>query len=130
MRGPTTYHRTPDPGQPVFIKARADRVGVGCAVRLVRTVGGQGDGVDAEATPDTGGTQRLTWWSSFAIIATLASVWTFAVPLMDSPDEPTHAIKAAAVARGELTTSYTNVMSGFGIRPVTDGARYLAPTPT
>ena len=82
--------------------------------------GGQGDGVDAEATPDTAGTQRLTWWVSFAIMATLAGVWTFAVPLMDSPDEPTHAIKAAAVARGELTTSYTIVVSAFGIRPVTE----------
>lgn len=41
------------------------------------------------------------------VIATLASfvlsgIWAFASPLMSVPDEPSHAIKAAAVVRGEL----------------------------
>ncbi|WP_255768403.1 DUF2142 domain-containing protein [Pseudarthrobacter sulfonivorans] len=33
----------------------------------------------------------------------LSGAWTFATPLMGAPDEPAHAIKAAAVVRGELT---------------------------
>ena len=80
---------------------------------------GQRNGVEAESASDVTATPRLTWWVSFVIIATLAAIWTFAIPLMDSPDEPTQAIKAASVARGELTTGYTDVTSVFGIRPVT-----------
>lgn len=38
----------------------------------------------------------------FALFALLASLWTIATPLMAYPDEPSHTIKAAAVARGQF----------------------------
>ncbi|GAA4029914.1 hypothetical protein GCM10023063_10000 [Arthrobacter methylotrophus] len=37
------------------------------------------------------------------LLAALSLLWAFASPLMSVPDEPAHTIKAAAVARGELT---------------------------
>lgn len=40
---------------------------------------------------------------AFPIVALLSVIWAFASPLMSVPDEPDHAIKAAAVVRGELT---------------------------
>jgi hypothetical protein len=33
---------------------------------------------------------------------------------MSAPDEPSHAVKAAAVARGDFSTSFENVNAGFG----------------
>ena len=104
------------------VPSPAGPVVVVCAVRS-----GQRNGVEAESASDVTATPRLTWWVSFVIIATLAAIWTFAIPLMDSPDEPTQAIKAASVARGELTTGYTDVTSVFGIRPVT---KVVVPAPT
>jgi hypothetical protein len=38
----------------------------------------------------------------FLIIGSLTTVWSLATPLMTVPDEPAHAIKAAAVARGQF----------------------------
>ncbi|MEZ2389061.1 DUF2142 domain-containing protein [bacterium RCC_150] len=40
---------------------------------------------------------------AFPLLAALSLLWAFASPLMSVPDEPAHTIKAAAVARGELT---------------------------
>lgn len=37
-----------------------------------------------------------------AIFALLFGLWSFATPLMGSPDEPAHTIKAAAVVRGQV----------------------------
>ncbi|MGO4473152.1 DUF2142 domain-containing protein [Arthrobacter sp. M-10] len=51
-------------------------------------------------------TLRFTF-IAFPIIAVLSMIWVFASPLMSVPDEPAHTIKAAAVARGELTGSST-----------------------
>ncbi|MDJ0337578.1 DUF2142 domain-containing protein [Cryobacterium sp. PH31-O1] len=42
----------------------------------------------------------------FALLA-LSGCWAAASPLMSVPDEPSHAIKAAAVVRGELTGTVT-----------------------
>lgn len=39
------------------------------------------------------------WWAALLLLSTL---WAVANPLMASPDEPAHTVKAAAVARGEL----------------------------
>jgi hypothetical protein len=39
----------------------------------------------------------------FALLALLTSLWSLATPLMAYPDEPSHTIKAAAVARGQFT---------------------------
>lgn len=40
--------------------------------------------------------------SIFLVLAALATLWSFASPIMAVPDEPAHAIKAAAVVRGQL----------------------------
>lgn len=38
----------------------------------------------------------------FLILGALTTLWSLATPLMTVPDEPAHAIKAAAVARGQI----------------------------
>ena len=38
----------------------------------------------------------------FALLSILTTIWILATPLMAYPDEPSHAIKAAAVARGQF----------------------------
>ena len=40
--------------------------------------------------------------SIFLILGTLTTLWALASPIMAVPDEPAHAIKAAAVVRGQL----------------------------
>ncbi|MET0853871.1 MAG: DUF2142 domain-containing protein, partial [Microterricola sp.] len=44
-----------------------------------------------------------TFGITFAITAILMSLWALATPLMAVPDEPAHATRAAAVARGQIT---------------------------
>ena len=39
----------------------------------------------------------------FAVVSALMTCWVFATPLMAVPDEPAHAIRAAAVVRGQIT---------------------------
>lgn len=41
------------------------------------------------------------WWSVGFLLFALLACWSAAIPLMGSPDEPSHVIKAAAVARGQ-----------------------------
>ena len=48
-----------------------------------------------------GGPVRL-FFRVFALFALMASLWVLATPLMAYPDEPSHTIKAAAVARGQF----------------------------
>jgi hypothetical protein len=48
-----------------------------------------------------GGPVKL-FFRVFALFALLASLWALATPLMAYPDEPSHTIKAAAVARGQF----------------------------
>lgn len=48
-------------------------------------------------------TRWRVFGTTFAIVGVLMSLWSFATPLMAVPDEPAHAIRAAAVARGEIT---------------------------
>jgi hypothetical protein len=47
--------------------------------------------------------ERLWWWSAFAAFVVTGVGWTMAMPLLAQPDEPSHAIRAAAIAQGELT---------------------------
>jgi hypothetical protein len=46
--------------------------------------------------------ERRAWWVSFSIVAALGALWALGTPPTASPDEETHVIRAAAVARGEL----------------------------
>ena len=45
---------------------------------------------------------RWRWWATFVVLVLLTGLWSLATPLMASPDEPAHTVKAAAVVRGEL----------------------------
>ena len=75
----------------------------------------------------------LAWFGVGSLLFGLAAVWSLAVPLMASPDEPSHVVKAAAVARGELwgtanRTAETSGRPGTGwlVRLPTDFAAALA----
>lgn len=58
------------------------------------------------ALTDRAGGWRVFMVSFLALLA-LSGCWAVASPLMSVPDEPSHAIKAAAVVRGELTGTVT-----------------------
>jgi hypothetical protein len=62
-------------------------------------------------------TRRRRWWVAFVLCAALSGLWAVATPPFASPDEPAHAIRAAAVARGELKGTETH-----GVPGVRDGA--------
>jgi hypothetical protein len=57
---------------------------------------------DALSTASRGPRRALRWTVSFALLFLLIEAWSLSTPMMASPDEPAHAIKAAAVARGEF----------------------------
>lgn len=67
-------------------------------------------------------TLRFTF-IAFPIIAALSLIWVFASPLMSVPDEPAHTIKAAAVARGELSGTSTGEQ---GEQTIVIVPRYIA----
>lgn len=46
---------------------------------------------------------RLRWCIITASFFAMCALWAVATPAMSSPDEPSHTIKAVAVARGQLT---------------------------
>ncbi|MET1088087.1 MAG: DUF2142 domain-containing protein [Arthrobacter sp.] len=46
---------------------------------------------------------------AWVLFGCIGSIWSFASPLMSVPDEPAHAIKAAAVARGQFFGNSTGV---------------------
>jgi hypothetical protein len=47
--------------------------------------------------------RRSTWWALFAAFFIGMVGWTASIPLMSSPDEGSHAVRAAGVVRGQLT---------------------------
>lgn len=42
------------------------------------------------------------YWTAFAVLMTVTSLWALATPVVSGPDENAHVIKAAAVVRGDL----------------------------
>ncbi|MFD0757675.1 DUF2142 domain-containing protein [Arthrobacter ulcerisalmonis] len=48
-------------------------------------------------------------FASWLIFGLLGSIWALASPIMSIPDEPAHAIKAAAVARGQISGTDSGV---------------------
>lgn len=58
---------------------------------------------------------RVKWWITFALVAGIAGIWSLAMPLFASADEPAHVVRAAAVGRGELTgrTPDSDDLKGF-----------------
>ncbi|MDI3212588.1 DUF2142 domain-containing protein [Arthrobacter sp. AL12] len=68
------------------------------------TAGSPGSAQNVTTAADraaAGGPVRL-FFRVFALFALMASLWVLATPLMAYPDEPSHTIKAAAVARGQF----------------------------
>lgn len=51
--------------------------------------------------------------TSFILIVGMSGSWAVASPLMSVPDEPSHAVKAAAVVRGQLGGTPPKVQTGF-----------------
>ncbi len=41
------------------------------------------------------------WFAAGLVLAALHAMWSVTIPLMASPDEPSHVVRAAAVARGQ-----------------------------
>jgi hypothetical protein len=68
---------------------------------------------------EVAGGRRIVWWTSFAGFAFLTLVWSVTIPLMSAPDEPSHAVKAAMVARGDLETSSENAVGNGAVIPQT-----------
>ncbi|WP_309134370.1 DUF2142 domain-containing protein [Cellulomonas sp.] len=51
----------------------------------------------------------LRWVGVGALLFALTALWSLAAPPMASPDEPSHVVKAAAVARGQLSGTPNDV---------------------
>jgi hypothetical protein len=49
--------------------------------------------------------ERLSWWTIFALVALLGAAWVLASPPTAAPDEPSHVVTAVAVAHGQLLGS-------------------------
>jgi hypothetical protein len=60
------------------------------------------------------------WWAWFGSVGAVLLVWCFVSPVLSGPDEPSHVIKAYAVAHGDLTTSFHRVAQLHGSVPMTD----------
>lgn len=58
----------------------------------------------SDVNPTTGPSHRrlvANWLAIGALLLLMLAAWAVAIPLMASPDEPSHVVKAAAVARGQ-----------------------------
>jgi hypothetical protein len=45
---------------------------------------------------------RHRWWRDFVLILVVGSVWALALPLLSGADEESHAVRAAAMVRGDV----------------------------
>jgi hypothetical protein len=52
---------------------------------------------------------RRRWWTAFALLSLLGGLWALADPVFSVPDEPAHAVYAAAAVRGELWAPTTGI---------------------
>ena len=46
--------------------------------------------------------RRFLWFVSFMLFAAVAGAWALATPIDGAPDEASHVVRAASVARGEI----------------------------
>lgn len=58
---------------------------------------------------------RSAFWLSSGLLFMICALWALSSPVMSSPDEPAHAIKAAAVVRGQLLGDQDGMAVGRGI---------------
>ena len=72
--------------------------------RRLNLLSGQSGSTALDASGNEQGRHPLgPFFRTFALLFLLTSLWSLATPLMAYPDEPSHTIKAAAVARGQFT---------------------------
>ncbi len=58
---------------------------------------------DGEHPGGTGSSRaRRRWWRDFVLIVVVGSVWALALPLLVGADEESHAVRAAAMVRGDV----------------------------
>ncbi len=62
---------------------------------------------------------RRLWVAAFLLFSVLGVAWSMATPLIASPDEPAHVIRAAAVARGQFNGQEVMVPHQVGESKVT-----------
>jgi hypothetical protein len=77
----------------------------------------------AGLTPSEGGgpSPTRTWWIAALSFFLLGGTYALATPLTGGPDEAAHAIRAAAVVRGQLSSSFRTVdVPGGFTKPITD----------
>jgi hypothetical protein len=65
-----------------------------------------------QVRPWPGGGDGAIWLGAWAAIAVALVTSAFTIPLMGGPDEPSHTVKAVAVAHGEFDTDYEIVETG------------------
>ncbi|MGO4536387.1 DUF2142 domain-containing protein [Leifsonia sp. 2MCAF36] len=58
---------------------------------------------------------RSSFWISFVLFFLVIGSWSVANPMMASPDEPAHAVKAAATVRGEFAADESAYNPGRGV---------------
>ncbi len=104
----TEWHDQPVNPQPTREPAADDRVSSG----LVRAL-----------------TPRTAFWAMFGLMFVISGLWALSSPPMSSPDEPAHAIKAAAVVRGQLSGDETGQPGGSGAVRVPELFSQLAGLP-
>jgi hypothetical protein len=65
--------------------------------------------------------ERSTWWVSFVILGSIGVLWSLSTAPVGAPDEPAHAVKAVAIARGQFTTDFELSGTPDTLRtPITD----------
>ncbi|HYI60738.1 MAG TPA: DUF2142 domain-containing protein [Acidimicrobiales bacterium] len=55
---------------------------------------------------------RVAWWATFALLALAGAAWSLATPRLSGADESDHAIRAAAVVRGQPVGGATSELLG------------------
>jgi hypothetical protein len=59
-------------------------------------------GDDGQPGSTASGRARRRWWRDFALILVVGGVWALTLPLLSGPDEESHAVRAAAMVRGDV----------------------------
>jgi hypothetical protein len=70
--------------------------------------------------------RRRVWWSAFALLTALGTLWALADPLFSVPDEPAHVVYAAAAVRGELFADTVGIDTTVSV-PATYAAANTTP---
>lgn len=82
---------------------------------------------EASAAPMRRAQRRATWWAFFFVFGAIVVLWSLSIPMMGGPDEPAHAVKAVAVARGEFRTGFVRARGGGFLAPSIPATRVRVP---